>query len=210
MDIDKLDFDKLDGLIPAIIQDASTLEVLMLGFMNREAIERTLVDGLVWFWSRSRTTHWKKGETSGNTMAVVSIDPDCDNDSLRVLVTPSGPTCHTGTVSCFDSENDRPVRLPRVEPGNDALRQLERIVIERHQQMPAGSYTADLFRAGRARIAQKVGEEGVEVVIAAIQPDPSTLPAEAADLLYHLVVLLIDCGYRIEDVESVLRSRSSN
>ncbi len=143
-------------------------------------------------------------------MAVVSIDADCDNDALRLLVTPSGPTCHTGAVSCFDSENDRPVRRPHAEPGNDLLHRLERMVIERHQQMPDRSYTADLFRAGRARIAQKVGEEGVEVVIAAIQPDASTLPAEAADLLYHLVVLLIECGYRIEDVENVLRSRSSN
>lgn len=208
MDIERLDFDKLDGLIPAIIQHASTREVLMLGFMNREALERTLADGLVTFWSRSRARLWKKGETSGNTLAVVSISADCDHDTLLVLATPSGPTCHTGAVSCFVGEDDRTPSQPVVERGAGFINQLQRTIVERHREMPDGSYTADLFRAGRSRIAQKVGEEGVEVVIAAIQADTAALPAEAADLLYHLIVLLVECGYRIEDVEGVLRSRA--
>ncbi|MEP7217560.1 MAG: bifunctional phosphoribosyl-AMP cyclohydrolase/phosphoribosyl-ATP diphosphatase HisIE, partial [Bacteroidota bacterium] len=157
MNIDQLDFVKLGGLIPAIIQDAATHRVLMLGFMNRESLELTLGDGLVTFWSRSRKALWRKGETSGNTLTVVSIDHDCDRDALLIRAIPAGPACHTGAISCFANSSAR-------GGDGDILVELERTVLDRKERMPEGSYTAGLFAAGRARMAQKVGEEGVEVV----------------------------------------------
>ncbi|MDB5035029.1 MAG: bifunctional phosphoribosyl-AMP cyclohydrolase/phosphoribosyl-ATP diphosphatase HisIE [Chlorobi bacterium] len=200
MNIDRLDFEKLDGLIPAIVQDAATHRVLMLGFMNRAALELTLADGLVTFWSRSRNTLWRKGETSGNTLAVVSIDHDCDCDALLIRSIPAGPACHTGAISCFANSSAR-------RDGPDILAELERTVLDRRARMPEGSYTVALFAAGRARMAQKVGEEGVEVVIAALERASPRIAEESADLLYHLLVLLVDCGHRLEDVSDILRAR---
>jgi phosphoribosyl-ATP pyrophosphohydrolase/phosphoribosyl-AMP cyclohydrolase len=181
MNTDELDFSKLDGLIPAVVQHATTGVVLMVGYMNREAVEETLRTGLVTFWSRSRRTLWRKGETSGNTLRLVDAISDCDSDALLILAVPAGPVCHRGTESCFDATADGPA---------DILRRLEEVIATRRTQMPEQSHTARLFAAGIERIAQKVGEEATEVVVAGLKQDTASLRAEAADLLYHLLVLL--------------------
>jgi phosphoribosyl-ATP pyrophosphohydrolase/phosphoribosyl-AMP cyclohydrolase len=197
--IDKLNFGKLNGLVPAVIQDASTSQVLMAGFMNREAVEKTLTDGFVTFWSRTKSRLWRKGETSGNTLAVVSIAVDCDGDALLIKARPAGPVCHTGSFTCFGEEEGR--------SDISALEQLETIIRERAQTLPESSYTASLIRSGTARIAQKVGEEAVETVVAAIQKNREGVKAEAADLVYHLLVLLHDQKVSLQEVSEVLKAR---
>ncbi len=197
--IDKLNFAKLNGLIPAVIQDTTTNQVLMVGFMNREAVEKTMQEKKVTFWSRTKQRLWQKGETSGNTLAVSSMQVDCDSDALLVRAIPAGPVCHTGSFTCFGEDKSR---------GADAvLEGLEEIIRERRQQMSSGSYTARLFEKGTPRIAQKVGEEAVETVVAAMQHNAGALKEEAADLLYHLLVLLQDQELRLSDVTEVLKRR---
>jgi len=185
--------------MPAVVQDALTGRVLMVGYMNAEAVSLTLADNLVTFWSRSRGRLWRKGETSGNLLRLVGMYPDCDGDTLLLLVRPEGPTCHTGAESCFDGVDGFP------HPG--ILEQLESTVAGRRRDLPTSSYTAGLFRAGTARIAQKVGEEGVEVALAAVQDDRHRIREEAADLLFHLLVLLVDRGIPFRDVLDVLDRR---
>lgn len=194
-----IDFEKMGGLVPAIIQDATTRKVLMLGFMNREAYEKTMETGHVTFWSRTRQTLWTKGETSGNFLNMVSIKIDCDNDTLLVEAHPDGPTCHTGTDTCWGESNDaEPLAF---------LSELQDFIDCRKQEMPEGSYTTRLFRDGVNKIAQKVGEEALETVIEATNGTADKLIYEAADLMYHLVVLLTEKGLRIEDVVSELHAR---
>jgi phosphoribosyl-ATP pyrophosphohydrolase/phosphoribosyl-AMP cyclohydrolase len=196
---DKLNFAKLNGLVPAIIQDTTTRQVLMVGFMNREAVEKTIQDRRVTFWSRTKGRLWQKGETSGNTLEVSSMQIDCDGDALLVRAIPAGPVCHTGSFTCFGEEKS---------VGYDAvLEGLAEIIRERQQQMSDDSYTAKLFRRGTPRIAQKVGEEAVETVVAAMQRDRESLKEETADLLYHLLVLLRDQGVALSDVTAVLKRR---
>ena len=197
--IDTLNFGKLNGLIPAIIQDAASNQVLMVGFMNREAVQKTLEERRVTFWSRTKQRLWQKGETSGNTLEVSSMHIDCDGDALLVRAHPTGPVCHAGTFTCFgESKSGDAVSV---------LTELESIIRERRQQMPSESYTAKLFREGTARIAQKVGEEAVETVVASMQGDREALKEESADLLYHLLVLLQERGVDLEEVATVLQKR---
>lgn len=193
-----IDFDKMNGLVPAIVQDATTRQVLMLGFMNEAAYRKTIETKKVTFWSRTRQTLWTKGETSGNFLNLVDIKIDCDNDTLLVKVTPEGPVCHTGTDTCWGETNDLQPLL--------FLRELQDFIDKRHKEMPEGSYTTKLFRDGVNRIAQKVGEEALETVIEACSGGDK-LVYEASDLLYHLVVLLTSKGLRIEDVVSELHQR---
>jgi phosphoribosyl-ATP pyrophosphohydrolase/phosphoribosyl-AMP cyclohydrolase len=193
--IDDLAWDKQDGLLPAIVQDARTLRVLMLGCVNREALRLTLDTRKATFFSRSRARLWSKGETSGNALDVVGINCDCDRDTLLLNVEPRGPTCHLGTQSCF------------AEAGSSPFGELDAIVAQRQRERPAGSYTASLFESGVARIAQKVGEEGVEVALAAVTSDDAQLLGEAADLIYHLAVLLRARGLMLRDVAAALGRR---
>jgi phosphoribosyl-AMP cyclohydrolase / phosphoribosyl-ATP pyrophosphohydrolase len=182
--IAELDWTKGDGLLPAVVQDARSGQVLMLGYMNREALRATLVERRVTFFSRARNRLWTKGETSGNALHVVDVLPDCDQDTLLVLANPDGPTCHSGTRSCFgDSSESEATRL-------SFLSQLEAVIAQRMSERPEGSYTARLWAEGPTRIAQKVGEEGVEVALAAVTQADERLVSEAADLLYHLALLL--------------------
>lgn len=194
------------GLVPAIAQDARTGRVLMLGWMNPDALRRTLERGEVWFFSRTRADLWRKGELSGHGMRVVGVWADCDGDALLVQVEPLGPACHTGEETCFH----RPVReLPpfrRVERGPGILEEVFQVIRERQREPSAGSYTARLLAAGRARIVQKVLEEAGEVVIAGLREE-GRLAEECADLLYHLLVLLADAGIPPEAVWSALRRR---
>lgn len=183
-DIDSLDWAKGDGLIPAVVQDWASGQLLMLGYMTRESLAATIECGLATFWSRSRGALWRKGATSGNMLKVREVRADCDDDSLLILAEPSGPTCHTGAVSCFGGE----------APGSGWLASLERIVAERAGADAAESYTARLMAGGLKRIAQKVGEEGVEVALAASGGSDEELIGEAADLIYHLTVLLVARG----------------
>jgi len=199
-DIQVLDWAKTNGLMPAIVQDAFDGRVLMQGWMNPEALANSLDNGLVTFWSRSRETLWIKGETSGNGLQLVAVHADCDNDCLLVLAQPQGPTCHRETDTCFD--NRRPVR-----PQLAFIAALERVVAQRAAERPEGSYTTGLFEAGVKRIAQKVGEEGVETALAAVAGDREELADEAADLLYHLLVLLQASDLSLEDVVQTLESR---
>lgn len=198
--IDSLKFDKLNGLVPAVVQDERSGDVLMVGFMNREAVEATLRDGLVTFWSRSRNALWRKGETSGHTLSLIDVTPDCDGDTLLVRARPNGPTCHTGARTCFGET---------VATSWSILSALEQMVDARKRTLPEGSYTTTLFKAGTGRIAQKVGEEAVETVVAAMQGDAAALTNEAADLVYHVTVLLADRGVSWNDVLDELRKRSS-
>ena len=202
-----LDFDKMGGLLPAIIQDADTHNVLMLGFMNREAYDKTVATGKVTFWSRSRQTLWTKGETSGNYLDLVSIAADCDNDTLLVKVHPHGPTCHTGTDTCWGEANTVLQGSPLQNSPVAFLGQLQDFIEERHQQMPEGSYTTRLFRDGVNKMAQKVGEEALETVIEATNGTNDKLIYEAADMLYHLEVLLTSKGLRIDDIALELQRR---
>ena len=200
-DINALQWQKMDGLIPAIVQDAFDGRVLMQAYMNPEALACSLDSGKVTFWSRSRKELWTKGETSGNTLKLVAIHADCDKDCLLVLAIPSGPACHRNTDSCFDSDEHT------VMPELAFLASLERLVALREEERPEGSYTTKLFEAGVKRIAQKVGEEGVETVLAAVVGDHEELVNESADLLYHLLVLLRASDLGLSDVTAVLRSR---
>lgn len=200
-DINLVDWDKVEGLVPAIVQDAFDGRVLMQAYMNLEALANTLDNGLVTFWSRSRDELWTKGATSGNTLRLVEIHADCDADSLLVLATPSGPACHRETDTCFDDGPNR------TAPGLAFLAELERVVAQRYQDRPEGSYTTSLFDAGVKRIAQKVGEEGVETALAAATGDTSELTNEAADLLFHLLVLLRESGLTVSDIVETLRTR---
>ena len=197
----KIDFEKMGGLVPAIIQDATTRQVLMLGFMNEEAYQKTLDTGHVTFWSRTRQTLWTKGETSGHFLNLVDMKIDCDEDTLLVRVNPIGPTCHTGTDTCWGEEN--------VQQGSALSFQseLQDFIDKRKQEMPEGSYTTSLFNKGINKIAQKVGEEALETVIEATNGTTEHLVYEASDLLYHLIVMLTEKGLRIEDVAEELHRR---
>ena len=194
-----IDFEKMGGLVPAIIQDAVTRKVLMLGFMNEVAYQKTLDTKHVTFWSRSRNTLWTKGETSGNFLNLVDIKIDCDNDTLLVQANPDGPTCHTGTDTCWGEENDANPLL--------FLTELQDFINKRKEEMPEGSYTTSLFNKGINKIAQKVGEEALETVIEATNGTNDHLVYEASDLLYHLLVMLTEKGLRIEDVAAELQKR---
>ena len=193
-----LDFEKMGGLIPAIIQDNNTNKVLMLGFMNEEALEQTLSSGKVTFFSRTKNRLWMKGETSGNTLSVVSITPDCDNDTRLVKAIPAGPVCHKGTDTCFGEKNEEDILF---------LKYLQNFIERRRHEMPEGSYTTTLFQKGINRMAQKVGEEAVETVIEAPNGTEDRLIYEASDLIYHLIVLLTSKGLRIDDLARELKKR---
>ena len=195
----KIDFEKGGGLVPAIIQDAMTKNVLMMGYMNQEALDKTLETKKVTFWSRSRNCLWTKGETSGNFLHLVDIKVDCDNDTLLVKAIPDGPTCHTGTDTCWGSDNHSNALL--------FLPELQDFIYRRHEEMPEGSYTTKLFKDGVKRIAQKVGEEALESVIEACTGTNEQLTYEVSDMLYHLLVLLTAKGMRIEDVATELAKR---
>ena len=194
-----IDFGKCGGLVPAIIQDATTNKVLMLGYMNQEALDKTKETGLVTFFSRSRQTLWTKGETSGNYLKLVDMKIDCDNDTLLVKAIPAGPVCHKGTDTCWGETNESsPLTF---------LTQLQDFIEKRHEEMPEGSYTTSLFHDGLNRMAQKVGEEALELVIEATNGSNERMVYEGADMLYHLIVLLTSKGLRIEDLASELRER---
>lgn len=195
-----LAFDKQGGLLPVVVQDAGDGRVLMLGYVDRDALDETLRTGLATFHSRSRGARWVKGETSGNTLAVRRVEVDCDRDTVLLHCEPAGPTCHTGARSCFDGGTTAPGTRPFL-PVLDAL------VADRERERPEGSYTTSLFEAGVRRAAQKVGEEGVETALAAVAQEPEDLAAEAADLVYHLLVLLRSRGLGLADLDRVLRER---
>ena len=195
----QIDFEKGGGLVPAIIQDPTTGKVLMLGYMNQEAYEKTMATGKVTFYSRSRQCLWTKGETSGNYLHLVSISVDCDNDTLLVKATPDGPTCHTGTDTCWGEKNETNPLL--------FLSELQDFIIKRHEEMPEGSYTTSLFKDGLNRMAQKVGEEALEAVIEACNGTNERLVYEGSDMIYHLIVLLTSKGLRIEDLARELQVR---
>lgn len=195
----EIDFEKAGGLVPAIIQDAITKNVLMLGYMNKDAFDKTIKTNKVTFYSRSRQCLWTKGETSGNFLELVSIDIDCDNDTLLVKVNPQGPTCHKGTDTCWGEKNNaNPILF---------LSYLQDFINKRHEEMPEGSYTTSLFKDGLNRMAQKVGEEALEAVIEAVNGTNERLIYEGSDMLYHLVVLLTAKGLRIEDLANELQVR---
>lgn len=194
-----LDFTKNDGLIPVIIQDNQTQQVLMLGYMNEEAFQKTQQEGIVTFFSRSKNRLWTKGETSGNFLTVISIKEDCDKDTLLIQVNPTGPTCHKGTTSCFANERQIPF-----------LDELEKVIEERIANPTSASYVASLFQKGINKIAQKVGEEAVELVIEAKDNNPDLFLEEAADLLFHYLVLLKAKGFSMKNVESILKDRMKN
>lgn len=196
LQVDDLAFAKQDGLLPGVVQDAFTSQVLMVGYLDREALETTLRTGLATFWSRSRGTSWTKGETSGNTLSVQQILIDCDRDTLLLQCVPAGPTCHTGAVSCFTDEVSTPM-----------IATLDELIAQRDAERPPGSYTTTLLESGVRRIAQKVGEEGVETALAAVAQDDEALLGESADLIYHLLVLLRSRGLGLDDVQQVLRAR---
>jgi len=200
MSIENLAWEKMGDLIPAVVQDAFDGRVLMQGYMNREALDATLESGKVTFWSRSQEKLWTKGETSGNTLDLVEIHVDCDRDCLLVRARPEGPTCHLGTDTCFDGEG-------KVAPELAFLAELERVIAERDNNRPKGSYTTSLFESGVKRIAQKVGEEGVETALAATAGDDEELLNESADLIYHLLVLLRSRKLELGSVIDVLRKR---
>ncbi len=195
----EIDFEKQGGLVPAIVQDNVTKNVLMLGYMNKEAYETTIATGKVTFWSRSRKCLWTKGETSGNYMDLVSIKSDCDNDTLLVKVNPHGPACHLGTDTCWGETNESNPLL--------FLTELQDFINKRHEEMPEGSYTTSLFKDGLNRMAQKVGEEALEAVIEATNGTNERLVYEASDMFYHLIVLLASKGLRIEDIAKELQTR---
>lgn len=190
-----LDWDKGDGLLPAVVQDARTHRVLMLGYMNHEAYQATIANARVTFFSRSKQRLWTKGESSGNVLEVVAVEADCDNDTLLVQAIPHGPTCHLGRASCFPDA-----------PGS-MLADLDALIRQRERDRPDDSYSTRLFEGGVRRIAQKVGEEGVETALAAVAEDDAALLGEAADLVYHLLVLLRVRGLGLADLESTLRER---
>ena len=198
-----MDFKKLGGLIPAIIQDATTDTVLMLGFMNAEALEMTRKEGKVTFFSRTKNRLWTKGEESGHFLHVVEIREDCDKDTLLIKANPAGPVCHTGSDTCFDEKNPNSGKIE----GIDFINTLQQLIHTRKEEMPEGSYTTSLFNEGINKIAQKVGEEAVELIIEAKDNNDELFLNEAADLIYHLLVLLTAKGKDIKDVNSILEQR---
>ena len=194
---DELNLEKCaDGLLPVVVQDAATLKVLMLGYMNREAYEKTLAEGRVTFYSRTRNTLWTKGETSGHYLNVESMYLDCDKDTLLIKANPIGPTCHRGTTSCFDTPE-----------SEGFIRHLQSVIQQRHREMPEGSYTTMLFIKGVKKIAQKVGEEAVESVVEAVDGNRDRFIYEASDMIYHLLVLMEQMDCSIEDMERELELR---
>jgi phosphoribosyl-ATP pyrophosphohydrolase/phosphoribosyl-AMP cyclohydrolase len=193
-----LDFEKTGGLIPAIIQDDSTGKVLMLGYMNAESLAKTQETGKVTFYSRTKQRLWTKGEESGNFLHVVSIKDDCDHDTLLIKANPVGPVCHTGADTCFEEKNEEPILF---------FKHLQQFIEKRHREMPEGSYTTSLFASGVNRMAQKVGEEAIESVIEACNGTNERLVYEAADMIYHLIVLLTSKGLSIEDLARELQKR---
>ncbi len=198
-DISQIDFQKMDGLVPAIVQDAETQNVLMLGFMNEEAFAKTQELGKVTFYSRTKNRLWTKGEESGNFLNVVSTAIDCDNDTILFKVNPVGPVCHKGPDTCFEETN--------TASEVQFLSYLQDFIDKRKAEMPEGSYTTSLFKKGTRKITQKVGEEAVETIIGAMANDNENFIYEAGDLLYHLIVLLAHKGYRIEDIIRELKKR---
>lgn len=195
--VSELNFDKADGLLPAIVQDARTRVVLMQGYMNEEALRKTLASGRVTFFSRSKQRLWTKGESSGNFLELVSVAADCDRDSLLVQAHPTGPVCHTGADTCWDAKNE----------SADFLSHLEATIHDRRDNPSEKSYTTSLLQRGINKVAQKVGEEAVELVIEAKDDNRGLFLGEAADLMYHYLVLLAAKGYTLEDVKDILRSR---
>lgn len=196
-----MDFDKMNGLIPAIIQDNNTCKVLMLGYMNKEAYEKTLATGKVTFFSRTKNRLWTKGEESGNFLHVISIQEDCDKDTLLIQVNPVGPVCHTGTDTCWGEKNEQDIMF---------LKHLQDFIDKRKEEMPEKSYTTSLFESGINKMAQKVGEEAVEMIIEATNGTDERMIYEGSDMLYHLIVLLTSKGYRIEDLVRELKERHSD
>lgn len=194
-----IDFEKGSGLVPAIIQNADTQQVLMLGYMNEQALQATQESGFVTFYSRSRNCLWRKGETSGNTLALVDLTADCDQDTVLVRARPAGPTCHVGTISCFGKQGPK---------GLGWLADLTSLIESRKTSDPDTSYTAKLLQGPLTKCAQKVGEEGVETVIAALAENDERFVSESADLLYHLMVLLTAKDLTLMDITEALRSRS--
>jgi phosphoribosyl-AMP cyclohydrolase / phosphoribosyl-ATP pyrophosphohydrolase len=199
--IGQVNFEKLGGLVPAVIQDNQSMRVLMVGFMNREALEKTLEIGQVTFFSRTKNRLWTKGEESGNFLNVVSLLIDCDEDTLLIKVNPVGPVCHTGADTCFFE--------PNTKGDVQFLSYLQDFIDKRKKEMPEGSYTTSLFQKGTRKITQKVGEEAIETIIGAMANDDENFLYEAGDLLYHLIVLLSHKGYRIEDIVCELKKRHS-
>ena len=199
INLNEIRFDER-GLVPAIVQDAATREVLTLAYMNRESLARTLETNQTWFWSRSRNELWHKGETSGNTQEVVNLALDCDADAIIVLVKPAGPACHTGAVSCFDTGRQSPAL-------GVLLDELYELIQSRERERPAGSYTTYLFAEGLDKILKKVGEESAETIIAAKNDDDARLTSETADLVYHLLVLLVARGVSLNDIAQELALR---
>jgi phosphoribosyl-ATP pyrophosphohydrolase/phosphoribosyl-AMP cyclohydrolase len=200
IDIETLDFAKGDGLIPAIIQDADNFQVLMLGYMNKEALQTTLEEERITFYSRSKGRMWTKGETSGNYLDLVDIQRDCDDDTLLILANPQGPTCHTGEQSCFHQKKFKP------KNSLGFLNDLEQLIVSRKKEMPEGSYTTSLFEKGVDKIAQKVGEEAVETVIES-KNKKKKFVGEVADLIFHLMVLLVEKGVPLKKVVKKLKKR---
>jgi phosphoribosyl-ATP pyrophosphohydrolase/phosphoribosyl-AMP cyclohydrolase len=200
------------GLVPVVVQDANTWQVLTLAYMNAESLKRTIETNETWFWSRSRSSLWHKGETSGHTQRVVDILVDCDSDALTVLVKPNGPACHTGERSCFHNAlqeaDDSPEKIAHEEPDlGDVLNDLYALVESRKRDRPEGSYTTYLFDQGLDKILKKVGEESSETIIAAKNENPEVLAREASDLLYHLIVLMVERGLTLEEIRDELVSR---
>ncbi|EHK9069825.1 bifunctional phosphoribosyl-AMP cyclohydrolase/phosphoribosyl-ATP diphosphatase HisIE [Vibrio parahaemolyticus] len=197
---ERINWEKVDGLVPAIVQDFQSSQVLMMGYMNQDALAKTGETGQVTFFSRTKERLWTKGETSGNVLQLVNISLDCDNDTLLVRVNPIGPTCHTGTTTCWDGDAQEESQMVW-------LHQLEQLLAARKSADPDSSYTASLYARGTKRISQKVGEEGVEVALAATSGDKAELVCESADLIYHLLVLLQDQGLSMNDVVNKLKER---
>lgn len=198
--IERIDWQKVDGLVPVIVQDFLSSQVLMMGYMNQDALATTGATGQVTFFSRTKQRLWTKGESSGHVLKLVNAALDCDNDTLLVKVTPAGPTCHTGTTTCWDADKQEESQLVW-------LHQLEQLLADRKNADPDSSYTASLYARGTKRISQKVGEEGVEVALAATSGDKAELVCESADLIYHLLVLLQDQGLSLNDVINKLKER---
>ena len=197
--LEKINFAKMDGLVPVVVQDNHTLQVLMVGFMNKEALASTIASGKVTFFSRTKNRLWQKGETSGDFLNVIDIHLDCDDDSLLIMANPAGPTCHTGSVSCFGTQ-----KLPALS----VIGKLDKTIIDRINTPVEGSYTDHLLKKGIKKIAQKVGEEAVEVVIAALNETTPEYLGEMTDLLYHALVLMHAKGLTLEDLAQVVESRN--
>jgi len=198
INLDEIDWDKGEGLVPAIVQNRDNGQILMLAYMDRAALAQTISSKKVTFFSRSKNRLWTKGETSGNWLDFIKGEMDCDADTLLIQARPQGPSCHTGSVTCFNDQT----------PSNIGfLEQLGALIADRHKTMPEGSYTTSLFAEGKARIAQKVGEEGVELALARMKDDSAEMANEAADLLFHMMVLLEDAGLSLADAINVLQDR---